>query len=321
MRKQFFLALLLFIAPASVRAMPLEQPTLNPANGHYYQLRDATPRSKFPFEDAVAESAKLSFHGMSGYLATVTSESEQQFLVDAFDAFPNGATPWIWIGGSDAAVDGEWRWVTGPEAGQLFWKGDSKGAPLGYEAWDRDDAGKLYEPNNNQGPHSENYLAMETRRKNGTWPRAIWNDINNTTHGSTPYIYLVEYSPVPGDINGDGAVDLQDFGILKANFGSGTTRSEGDFDGDGQVDLFDFGILKENFAKQGPPPPPSPPPSCSQPWLGSGCWRSGGGRRPVLAPLAIREIGPPLGGIGRSASQARPWGGFFSVCECPSGRS
>ncbi|MFO0897487.1 MAG: dockerin type I domain-containing protein [Pirellulales bacterium] len=52
-----------------------------------------------------------------------------------------------------------------------------------------------------------------------------------------------------GDIDGDGAVDLVDFGILKEHFGApSATRSDGDLSGDGRVDLDDFGILKANFA-------------------------------------------------------------------------
>jgi hypothetical protein len=57
----------------------------------------------------------------------------------------------------------------------------------------------------------------------------------------------------PGDADGDGDVDLDDFVILKQNFGmsSGATVSEGDFDGDGDVDLEDFVILKQNFGTGG----------------------------------------------------------------------
>ncbi len=52
-----------------------------------------------------------------------------------------------------------------------------------------------------------------------------------------------------GDIDGDGTVDLVDFGILKEHFGApSATRSDGDLSGDGRVDLDDFGILKANFA-------------------------------------------------------------------------
>jgi uncharacterized protein (DUF2141 family) len=55
--------------------------------------------------------------------------------------------------------------------------------------------------------------------------------------------------PHPGDANGDGIVDLQDFGLLKDNFGmtEGATWGQGDFTGDGAIDLQDFGILKDHF--------------------------------------------------------------------------
>jgi len=52
----------------------------------------------------------------------------------------------------------------------------------------------------------------------------------------------------PGDADGDDDVDLDDFVILKTNFGrNDAARAEGDFDGDGDVDLDDFVILKNNF--------------------------------------------------------------------------
>ncbi len=59
-----------------------------------------------------------------------------------------------------------------------------------------------------------------------------------------------DLADTPGDIDGDGDVDLDDFAILKVNFGStGITRAEGDLDGDGDVDLDDFAILKTNFGR------------------------------------------------------------------------
>jgi len=56
-------------------------------------------------------------------------------------------------------------------------------------------------------------------------------------------------SGVPGDVDGDGDVDLDDFVRLKQNFGltAGASRDQGDVDGDGDVDLDDFVILKQNF--------------------------------------------------------------------------
>ncbi|NLF31884.1 MAG: hypothetical protein GX591_13475, partial [Planctomycetes bacterium] len=52
---------------------------------------------------------------------------------------------------------------------------------------------------------------------------------------------------LPGDADGNGHVDLDDFVILKNNFGGPGTWADGDFDGNGTVDLDDFVILKNNF--------------------------------------------------------------------------
>lgn len=49
---------------------------------------------------------------------------------------------------------------------------------------------------------------------------------------------------IPGDLSGDGCVDLADLGILLAAFGAG---DGGDLDGDGDTDLADLGALLSNF--------------------------------------------------------------------------
>jgi uncharacterized lipoprotein YddW (UPF0748 family) len=55
----------------------------------------------------------------------------------------------------------------------------------------------------------------------------------------------------PGDATGDRQVNLADFGILRANFGSiDADARTGDFNGDGLVNLADFGILRANFGNQ-----------------------------------------------------------------------
>jgi hypothetical protein len=55
----------------------------------------------------------------------------------------------------------------------------------------------------------------------------------------------------PADLNGDGNVDVFDFGDLAANFGNGApdcaTRAEGDLNCDGVIDVFDFGDLAADF--------------------------------------------------------------------------
>ncbi|NLF33282.1 MAG: hypothetical protein GX591_20650 [Planctomycetes bacterium] len=52
----------------------------------------------------------------------------------------------------------------------------------------------------------------------------------------------------PGDADGDGDVDLDDFVILKQNFGAAPLADgRADFDFDGDIDLDDFVILKQSF--------------------------------------------------------------------------
>jgi hypothetical protein len=52
---------------------------------------------------------------------------------------------------------------------------------------------------------------------------------------------------VPGDVNGNGSVGLEDFLVLKNNFGNTGDYALGDLNGDGVVGLFDFNMLKGLF--------------------------------------------------------------------------
>jgi len=112
-------------------------------------------------------------------------------------------------------------------------------------------------------PSSKGYLGL--RFGDGTNFNYGWAEIsfpdnpaaNITLHAfaynTTPNQLLLagQLSGVAGDMNADGKVDLDDFGILKANFGTGTTLAQGDTNSDGKVDLADFGILKANFGAGG----------------------------------------------------------------------
>ena len=64
------------------------------------------------------------------------------------------------------------------------------------------------------------------------------------------YVVYGKPSTLPGDANGDGSTNFQDFLILANNFGKeGAVFADGDFDGDGRVSFLDFLVLAENFGK------------------------------------------------------------------------
>ena len=139
-------------------------------NGHVYEI----VWGHISWTDARAAAEGATHHGMTGYLTTITSAAEQRFLnsLNWFDAD-------LWIGASDAATEGEWRWVGGPEAGDLvdgaFW---ARGEPNDYG-------------------RGEDYAA-------GWWSGNAWNDLPNR-FGSVRG-YVVEYSadmpavPLPGGL-------------------------------------------------------------------------------------------------------------------------
>ncbi len=55
------------------------------------------------------------------------------------------------------------------------------------------------------------------------------------------------FGNLPADADGSGAVDLDDFAVLKQHFGTAAGIAAGDFDLTGAVDLDDFAVLKQHF--------------------------------------------------------------------------
>ena len=200
---------------------------------HYYKYvswgsRDADPDSTW--YKAYKEAKESTFDGMQGYLATITSELEQQYV---FKKIMNGTDGWI--GGArtlDVDVDGntivydadkidklnpgsratgapqgkEWKWVSGPEAGDVFYvintlgEWQNSGTAKGYTAWDSN------EPNNKQdnvGEMIRDEFDQEYCLQYGYGTEGKWNDWypacnESSTVGMLGYGvegYLIEYSP------------------------------------------------------------------------------------------------------------------------------
>ncbi|RIV43014.1 PA14 domain-containing protein [Flagellimonas pelagia] len=150
------------------------------STGHYYEY---VPSLGITWTSARDAAALRTFYGLQGYLATISIQDESDLL----GSQAPGAG---WIGASDAALEGDWYWVTGPEAGTLFWRGNAGGTAFAYEFWN---AG---EPNNSG---DEDYAHITAP---GVGLPGSWNDLSNTGAGSGDYQpkgYLVEYGGMPGD--------------------------------------------------------------------------------------------------------------------------
>lgn len=131
-----------------------------PSTGHYYEY---VPDIGTTWTLARAHAEERDYYGLPGYLATITSAEEAQLSGEQAE----GAG---WIGGSDAEEEGTWKWVTGPEAGTIFWIGLANGsAPNGaFEFWNNG------EPNDLDG---EDYAHVTAPNVGIT---GSWNDLSNS---------------------------------------------------------------------------------------------------------------------------------------------
>ncbi|MEM9834990.1 MAG: LamG-like jellyroll fold domain-containing protein [Bacteroidota bacterium] len=167
-----------------------------PETEHYYEFISA-PGINWNSAKIAAEG--LTYKGLQGYLATILSPEENAFVVKKLQG--NG-----WIGASDAAVEGEWRWVTGPEgledngAGLLFWNGDANGSPEGsaYSNWDRN--GFFLEPNNLSNTEHYGHLIGENQQAFTGGEEGFWNDYPDFFSSNNGSIagYVVEFSGLEG---------------------------------------------------------------------------------------------------------------------------
>ena len=162
-------------AVSGALAAPIQWPISAGGNNHYYDFVSA-PNIKWT--DAKTAAEKLTFAGVHGYLATVTSAPESSFMATNFSAeagpFQNG-----WLGGyqDTAAPDysepaGGWRWVSGE--------------PWSYTNWF---VSGPVEPDNLNG--TQNYIRSNVDFR--------WDDFaNDPSNPSLQFVsgYLVEY-PVP----------------------------------------------------------------------------------------------------------------------------
>lgn len=142
-------------------------------NGHLYKFITST----LTWNAAKTAAESQTAYGVSGYLATVSTTTENTFISARLVA--DG-----WFGASDSGSEGAWKWVTGPENGTTFWNGASGGSVVSgqYANWNSG------EPNDSGGNEDcAQYYSASGK----------WNDLPCT--GLTLSGYVVEFG-APGNL-------------------------------------------------------------------------------------------------------------------------
>jgi hypothetical protein len=180
----------------------------NPLTEHFYEYVSGNTT----WTNSYTNASNKSYFGRVGYLATVLSEAENNFIwkLMANDAWFGASDDYNYINtakgstafASQSASEGKWHWVTGPEKGQNFSNGNTPSTTLVsgmYHKW----AGG--EPNGTSEAFGQFYSS-----NNGQW-----NDLANS---SLPG-YICEYGDMPGDITTSTTILTRNIEISNSSSG------------------------------------------------------------------------------------------------------
>jgi len=160
----------------------------NPTNKHYYKFISGAVTYTSAKSGATGQAA---FKGKSAYLATITSQAENDFINN------NISQNNIWVAISDAVTEGQWILDAGPEANTNIWNTNVAGITnttyTSYAATGNTVSGQYTnwctnEPNNSDG--SRNGEDCAVAKSGGA---TCWNDLAD---GNSSGIsgYLIEFS-------------------------------------------------------------------------------------------------------------------------------
>lgn len=179
MKFKTLLAGLMASAAFAASAVPVQWTVASGGNGHWYDFVLTATGAGMDWDTAMADSVTRSHLGQAGYLATITSMGEQDFIVGNV----TGAT--AWLGGNDRDVEGSWTWVAGPEAGTVFYIAGA-GAQPGFSFWSPG------EPNDFASGEDEMVI---------NWGAGgAWNDYGKPSFPEVSLGYIIEFADAPGTV-------------------------------------------------------------------------------------------------------------------------
>ena len=180
----------------------------NPLTSHFYEYVSGNTT----WTNSYTVSSAKSYFGRAGYLATMMSEAENNFVwkLMANDAWMGASDDYGYINtakgstvyASQSAAEGKWHWVTGPEKGQNFSNGNTPSTTLVsgmYHKW----AGG--EPNGTSEAFGQFYSSNSGQ----------WNDLANSTLPG----YICEYGDMPGDLTTSVTISTRNITISNGSSG------------------------------------------------------------------------------------------------------
>lgn len=133
-------------------------------NGSFYEIDNEFKTTNW--ETALSKAKSNSFNGLTGYLMTITSQTENMFIYDRVYKKKgiNQSAARGWIGAK--LENGKWKWACGPEEGIEFYDQAAKEPINGmFAAWD----------------------SFKDRMRNGTW--STYNPLPGVNNGVSIYNY------------------------------------------------------------------------------------------------------------------------------------
>lgn len=182
----------------------------NPLTGHFYEYVNAS----VDWPEARSAAAARSFFGRQGYLATITSQAENNFIWKIMNSD-------AWFGASDeytlineavgyelyadqSAAEANYFWITGPEKGQQFSINNTPDVTSfngRYQNW------APGEPNNCcSGEHYAQIYSSGSGQWNDLFPSSL--------------SYIVEYGDMPGDNTSNNVLFTKELAVAGASSGS-----------------------------------------------------------------------------------------------------